>query len=304
MLPAFDWGFARLILRASRRRRCKRHTRSRRTPAGIFRDHRLFGSGDRRDQRVAGGVFDSRSRRRAAQAHRQPIRTPRLMNCARVKPPKNRSSLARRNSTANRSTASRPMTRAATLPATWGRPNARTPIRQMTRAARRLVELGRMHGHQLVTRHRGRNVDVEARPQRGRGGRWQPHRKLHTPRQLGRNAVVVAHQKAADPADGVAECQRDGATIETRADGDRPPSESQHRSEKAEQKAAVPDQARAREQEAPVLVEHRVVQLGAHHTTDACPDQHLAPPPPDRRRLRCGSSGRAASRRPRRRAPA
>ena len=133
-----------------------------------------------------------------------------------------------------------------------------------------------MHRHQLIARHRGREVDAELIAQIGDVGARQPDRKLDAPRQIGRPAVVVTHQEAADAPEGVAERQRrrDGVGGEPR----RQPAAAHgpEDGQGGEHETAVPDQSIALEQEPPVLVQDRVVDLGAEDAAQRARQQDRA----------------------------
>jgi hypothetical protein len=166
-------------------------------------------------------------------------------------------------------------------------PDAEAPDQQRQGG---LVELRRMDGQQGVGCHAGRHLRPH-RPQVGGGGERHPFGEDDADRQVGRAAVVVADQKAADPPDGVAERERRGEGVGGRPGREPPQPHDQQKGGDGEHEAAVPDQARAVEEQAPVVVEDRVVHLGADDPPEAGgqeeragvvvvprPQPHQAPP--------------------------
>src|SRR3954451_2125565 len=115
--------------------------------------------------------------------------------------------------------------------------------------------------------HRDRLVD--RRRMDGMDRRHGPVRVTHRPRPVPLDAVVaVAGELAADPPDRVAECERNAADVEQRQVEQPAPPRPRDDADGAADHAAVPDQARAREQRAGVAVLDDEVQLRAHDAAD------------------------------------
>ncbi len=139
-----------------------------------------------------------------------------------------------------------------------------------------LVELRGVHRHQLIARHRGREVDAELFAQIGDVGARQPDRELDAPRQIGRPAVVVTHQEAADATEGVAERQRGSDSVGGEPRREPAAAHGPEDGQGGEHETAIPDQPIALEQEPPVLVQDRVVDLGAEDAAQRARQQDRA----------------------------
>jgi hypothetical protein len=138
------------------------------------------------------------------------------------------------------------------------------------------VELGRMDPQQLRARDVGRNRQSELGAQVACRRRRQSVREGDPPRQVGRPAVVVADQEAADASDAVAERQRRRRGVEG-VPGRQPPAVHgpDHR-RRADDEAAVPDEPVALEQELGIAVQDGVVDLGAEDAAETAGDDDRA----------------------------
>src|SRR5947207_5777921 len=80
------------------------------------------------------------------------------------------------------------------------------------------------------------------------GGRWQPRWKLHRPRQMRGNAVVITDQETPDASERVPQRERSRADLHRESRRDfAAPAVQQNRRHRAE-KAAVPDESSAPKQ--------------------------------------------------------
>ena len=133
---------------------------------------------------AAGSESRLQTLRRPVQIASSSRRIARLIPCATVNPASRRSSLARRNSTRNRSTARPAKTARAVRAGAFGERTAQHPPADPgdQESDGRLVELGRMHAHELVVRDSGGDRHAELRPQVAGGRRWQTVRKGDRPR--------------------------------------------------------------------------------------------------------------------------